>query len=488
MSGPSAGPIPLTWLLHWSVAGESVSEIVINREGSLWVEARGRIWRVEAPELTSAALRRAALQIVRLLGGELTITIRRFGGRQFTAGDLVRNGSLPEAVLLDVLDALERKKNVIVSGATGSGKTTMLSAFCGLVPMEDRVLVIEDTMEIRLGTPNCVRFKARGVAVRDLVRHALRHRPDRIVVGEVRGGEATDLVDARPRGHGGSLSTIHASSAVGALSRLAVCVLQGVTEGQSYPVVCQRAHQAVDMVVHVARAPDGSRGVVEAAWVRGYDADADRWRCEAFGPAQERQGADPAKSRETAPTSGLRRGLARFRASRTAKRLQSREIADFAGIRGNSNRKQAVSWASGDSDGLEVPPGLTTRLRESNGTEPHAWSTVSGRSRADPSRCECVCWRAPALAGSAPVPCPVCPVPAGAASGSRGIRGRSRRSLFPVPRRRRSTPFRHSPGPDSGQLTLRFQVDARFLGSPGRGASVPKKILLPPVSSELAVG
>ena len=309
---------------------ESVSEIMINGEGSFWVEARGRMRRVAAPKLTSAALRRAALQIVRPLGGELsrakpvadarlgdgsrvavalppaaadvTITIRRFGRRQFTAGDLVQNGSLPETVLLDVLDALESKKNVIVSGSTGSGKTTMLSAFCGLVPMEDRVLVIEDTMEIRLGAPNCVRFEARGVTVRDLVRHALRHRPDRIVVGEVRGGEAADLLDALSTGHGGSLSTIHASSAVGALSRLAVCVLQGVTEGQSYPVVCQRVQQAVDMVVHVAQAPDGSRGVVEAVWVRGYDADADRWRCEAIWPA-----ADPAESRETGHGSAVRR-------------------------------------------------------------------------------------------------------------------------------------------------------------------------------------
>ena len=210
--------------LEGALADESVSEIMINGAGAFWVESKGRMRRVEAPQLTSAALQRAALQIVRPLGGELSrtkpvadarlgdgsrvavamppaaadvmITIRCFGRRQFTAGDLLNNGSLPEAVLLDVLAALEDRKNVIVSGATGSGKTTMLSAICGLVPMDDRVLVIEDTMEIRLGAPNCVRFEARGVTVRDLVRHALRHRPDRIVVGEVRGGEAADLLDA----------------------------------------------------------------------------------------------------------------------------------------------------------------------------------------------------------------------------------------------------------------------------------------------------
>ncbi len=285
----------------------NVSEVMINGPGGAWVEAEGQIRWVDAAKLTARSLSSAALQIVRPLRSELsrekpladarledgsrvavaippaarhtTITIRRFGRRQFSADDLVRMGSLPPGVHGAVKTALGERRNILVSGGTGSGKTTLLSAFCALVPDTDRVLVIEDTMELRIPALNCVRFEAaKGASIRDLVRHALRHRPDRIIVGEVRGGEASDLLDALSTGHGGSMSTIHANSAQGALSRLAVCVLQGADAGQSYQVVCHRVCEAVDLVVQVARI-DGWRGVVEAIEVEGYDPGSDAWRC-----------------------------------------------------------------------------------------------------------------------------------------------------------------------------------------------------------------
>ena len=124
------------------------------------------------------------------------------------------------------------RRNILVSGGTGSGKTTLLNALIELLPVDERIVAIEDTLELRIDHSNCVRFEARGlqegaVTIRDLVRHALRHRPDHIVVGEVRGGEAADLLQALNTGHGGSLTTVHANNAESALSRIASCAMQG---------------------------------------------------------------------------------------------------------------------------------------------------------------------------------------------------------------------------------------------------------------------
>ena len=280
-------------------ADGEVSEIMINGPGGAWVERGGSCEWVAAPELTARRLESAAVRIARPLRQDIsaerpivdarlpdgsrvaiavppvaptaTITIRRFGRRQFSAETLAAAGSLPREVLAEVGEGLRRGRNVLVSGGTGSGKTTMLGAFLGLVPRRERVLVIEDVAELQADLPNLVRFEAAGVTIRELVRHALRHRPDRIVVGEVRGGEASDLLDALSTGHGGSLSTIHANGAVLALTRLAVCVLQGCSEGQSMESICQRVVHAVDFVVHVERDAEGRRGVVEAVEVEGYD-------------------------------------------------------------------------------------------------------------------------------------------------------------------------------------------------------------------------
>ena len=130
---------------------------------------------------------------------------------------------------------LRSRRNILVSGGTGSGKTTLLNALIELLPDDERIVAIEDTLELRIERSNCVRFEARGlqegaVTIRDLVRHALRHRPDHIVVGEVRGGETADLLQALNTGHGGSLTTVHANNATSALSRIASCAMQGGRE------------------------------------------------------------------------------------------------------------------------------------------------------------------------------------------------------------------------------------------------------------------
>ena len=152
--------------------------------------------------------------------------------RAFSAAQLVQQGALPENVHRKAERVLHTRRNILVSRDTGSGKTTLLNALIELLPDDERIVAIKDTLELRIDRPKCVRFEARGlsqgaVSIRDLVRHALQHRPDHIVVGEVRGGEAADLLQTLNTGHGGSLTTVHADNAESALSRLASCAMQG---------------------------------------------------------------------------------------------------------------------------------------------------------------------------------------------------------------------------------------------------------------------
>ncbi len=289
----------------------SVSEIMINGPRNVWVERGGRLEPHDAPELAAAWLRRAAIHIARPLGldpavrpildarledgsrvaicvppasPEVAITIRRFGGRAFSAEDLVHMGSLPEPVLEAARRTLAARRNILVSGGTGSGKTTLLNALIELLPPDERIVAIEDTLELRIDRANCLRFEAGGaqggtpVEIRDLVRHALRHRPDHIVVGEIRGDEAADLLQALNTGHGGSLTTVHANDARSALSRLASCAMQA---GDALPwdVTCRGVADGVALVLHAARR-DGRRFVEEALEVGGYDAADGRWIAE----------------------------------------------------------------------------------------------------------------------------------------------------------------------------------------------------------------
>ena len=288
-----------------------VSELMINGPGNVWIERGGRLEPHEAPALTAAWLHRAAIHIARPLGldpaarpildarledgsrvaictppasPEVAITIRRFGGRAFSAEDLVRMGSLPETVLGAARSALLARRNILVSGGTGSGKTTLLNALIELLPEDERIVAIEDTLELRIERANCLRFEAGAVgtetpvSIRDLVRHALRHRPDHIVVGEVRGGEAADLLQALNTGHGGSLTTIHANNARSALSRLASCAMQA--EGAlPWEVTCRGVVDGIALVLHTTR-QRGRRFVEEALEVRGYDAAKGRWIAE----------------------------------------------------------------------------------------------------------------------------------------------------------------------------------------------------------------
>ncbi|WCO66506.1 CpaF family protein [Iamia majanohamensis] len=278
------------------LADPAVTEVMVNGPGPVWVERHGRlapggvevdgptvdrlVARVLAP-VGARADRASPLADARLPDGSRVhvvvpplavdgacITIRRFGARAVPLDAFAG----PEVVAL-LARAVEERRQVVVSGGAGAGKTTLLNALAGLVPPGERIVTVEDAAELRLPGDHVVRLEARpagvegtgAVTIRDLVRAALRMRPDRIVVGEVRGPEALDMLQAMTTGHDGSLSTCHANGPADALRRLETMVLMGAD--LPLRAVREQVASAVDLVVQVARGVDGHRRVVEVAEV-----------------------------------------------------------------------------------------------------------------------------------------------------------------------------------------------------------------------------
>ncbi len=286
----------------------TVSDIMINGPSRVYVERRGRLElteaRFESREALGAALRNAAqfagkqLDEQRpILEGRLPdgsrieavlpplapdgphVSIRRFFRETLTVDRLVGLGALTQD-LAEVLHAVVASKlNVVVAGGTGSGKTSMLNALASFVPPGERVVVIEDARELQLQREHVVQLEARAadrkgngaVTIRDLFRATLRLRPDRIVVGEIRGGEAMDLVQAMTSGHGGCLTTLHASHPHDTLARLETMAMMSDVD---MPLAAMRGQigSAVQFIVQTARAQDGTRKITHLTEVRGYDA------------------------------------------------------------------------------------------------------------------------------------------------------------------------------------------------------------------------
>src|SRR5207244_4505953 len=191
-------------------------------------------------------------------------------------------------------DCVLAKKNILISGGTGTGKTTLLSILGRFIPPDERVLLIEDTAEIHLAQENLVRFEARreqngvpAVAIRDLLKAALRHRPDRIVLGEIRGAEAFDLLQLLNTGHSGTLSTIHANSAQQGLARFTSCVLQSGVD-LPYRAIKTNIADSLNIVVHLDRRP-GRRYISEVLIINSYDPDADLFDYGAVFQAKQEQ-------------------------------------------------------------------------------------------------------------------------------------------------------------------------------------------------------
>jgi pilus assembly protein CpaF len=283
------------------LADPAVDEVMVNGGGGVYVERGGRLERSTASFADPDELMHAIERILAPLGRRVDeasplcdarlpdgsrvnvvipplsvdgpcLTIRRFRRGGFSLAQLVENGTLPPAVAEDLADAVERRSTVLVSGGTGCGKTTTLGALSGAIPASERIVTIEDAAELRLRQPHVIRLEARPpnvegggeVTIRQLVRNALRMRPDRIVVGEVRGAEALDMLMALNTGHDGSLSTVHANSPEEALRRVEVLALMAGV-GLPHAAVRAQVADAFDLVVHQARLPGGERRITSVA-------------------------------------------------------------------------------------------------------------------------------------------------------------------------------------------------------------------------------
>lgn len=287
----------------------TITEIMVNGHEQIYVERGGCLERVTTTFTDERELRAVIERIIAPLGRRIdessplvdarlpdgsrvnaiipplalngpVLTIRRFDQRMKSMSDLVAAGMLTEEIAEFLATKVRERCNIIISGGTGSGKTTFLNALSGNISPDERIITIEDAAELQLRQAHVVRLETRpanlegvgAVTIRDLVRNSLRMRPDRIVVGEVRGAEAFDMLQAMNTGHDGSLTTIHANAAADALRRLEVMVLSA--HDLPLRVIREQIVSAIDLVIHLARSPNGQRQVVEMVEIDGIVDDA----------------------------------------------------------------------------------------------------------------------------------------------------------------------------------------------------------------------
>ncbi|MBK7116380.1 MAG: CpaF family protein [Proteobacteria bacterium] len=289
------------------LSDDSISEIMINGPGDVFVERHGRIERMASRFSSTQSLAGVIERLLQRTGRRVdesspmvdarlpdgsrinvivpplalcgpALTIRKFGQRRHRLSDLVGAGTLSAAMADFLQIAVRARRNIVVSGGTGTGKTTLLNCLSGLIPPGERVITIEDSAELQLAHANLVALEARPsnaegvglVSIRDLVRNALRMRPDRIVVGECRGGETLDMLQAMNTGHDGSLTTAHANSPRDLLSRLEVMTLMA---GMDLPLgaIREQIASAVNLIVQLARFSCGSRRVVAITEIAGTE-------------------------------------------------------------------------------------------------------------------------------------------------------------------------------------------------------------------------
>ena len=289
------------------LADDSVTEIMVNGPHSVYVEREGRIHRTAAFFDGEPHLRRTIERIVTRVGRRIdessplvdarledgsrvnaiipplavsgsTLTIRKFSRDALSVEDLARLGTMPPEMAELMRACVEARLNILISGGTGTGKTTLLNVLSSYIPNSDRIISIEDSVELQLQQDHVVRLESRPpniegrgeVTIRDLVRNALRMRPDRIVVGEVRGAEALDMLQAMNTGHDGSLSTVHSNSPRDCLSRLETLVMMA---GVELPLraIREQVSSAVDLIVHLSRLHDGTRRITAVTEVHGME-------------------------------------------------------------------------------------------------------------------------------------------------------------------------------------------------------------------------
>lgn len=294
-------------LLDTIMNDDSITEVMINGPDNVFIEQNGRLFKLDRRFESQRRLEDIIQRIVAMAGREVnqanpicdtrlpdgsrvnvvlppvalcgpTVTIRKFSKTPMTIEKLISYGSITKEIA-EKLELLVRAKyNIFISGGTGSGKTTFLNALSNYIPKDERVITIEDSAELQIaGVDNLVSLETRNanasgagqITIRDLIKSSLRMRPERIVVGEVRGGEALDMLQAMNTGHDGSLSTGHANSTEDMLSRLETMVLQGAA-GLPLEAIRQQIASAVDIIIHLSRLRDKSRKTMEITEVVGY--------------------------------------------------------------------------------------------------------------------------------------------------------------------------------------------------------------------------
>lgn len=295
-------------LLDGIMSDESITEVMINGADNIFIEKNGKLQRLDNKFENQRKLEDIIQRIVGLAGREVnqsspivdtrlpdgsrvnvvlppialcgpTVTIRKFSKTPMTIEKLIQYGSITKEIA-EKLEILVRAKfNIFICGGTGSGKTTFLNALSNYIPKDERVITIEDSAELQIvGVDNLVSLETRNanaagtglITIRDLIKSSLRMRPERIVVGEVRGGEALDMLQAMNTGHDGSLSTGHANSTKDMLSRLETMVLQGA-DGLPLEAIRQQIASAVDIMIHLSRLRDHSRKTMEITEIVGYE-------------------------------------------------------------------------------------------------------------------------------------------------------------------------------------------------------------------------
>ncbi len=303
--------LPFLKPIEHLILDPNISEIMVNGSDRIFIERDGVLQEIPGIVLGEKSLMLAVKNIARRLGDDIseakpildsrlpdgsrvaalippcslagvTLTIRKFNTRHFTIEDLIQIGTLTENLASLLKGYVLARRNILLSGGTGTGKTTLLNILGSFIPNNERILIIEDTSEIQLCKDNLVRFEARqaqaglpAVTIRDLLRAALRHRPDRILLGEIRGGEAFDLLQLLNTGHAGTLSTVHSSSAQQGTARFTSCVLQSGID-LPYRAIKTNIGDSLDLVVQLERRP-GHRFVSEVLEIKRYDQDADRY-------------------------------------------------------------------------------------------------------------------------------------------------------------------------------------------------------------------
>jgi pilus assembly protein CpaF len=303
--------LPFLKPIEHLIRDDSISEVMVNGPDHIFIEKAGFVETVPGIHLGEKSLMVAVKNIARRLGSDIsdaqpildsrlpdgsrvavvippcsvngvTLTIRKFNSRLFDIDDLVEKGTMERWLAHQLEGYVLGRKNILIAGGTGTGKTSLLNVLGRFIPSDERILLIEDTSEIHLAQDNLVRFEARqqqnelpAITIRDLLKAALRHRPDRLILGEVRAGEAFDLLQLLNTGHSGSLSTIHASSARQGLARFTSCVLQSTVE-IPWRAIKTNVGDSVDVVVHLERRP-GRRFVSEVIEIHGYDPDRDKY-------------------------------------------------------------------------------------------------------------------------------------------------------------------------------------------------------------------